>query len=147
MLRILRSDIAALVLLSGMLAVVGCSSSPPMAQVEGTVRLQGKPLPKVQVEFWPEADGPRSIGATDAQGHYQLATDKQIPGAQVGIHRVIVYDLGVYSDKFTSKGKDKDDIPIRPARFPAHYSDAAKTPLKKEVVAGKNVIDLDITAQ
>ena len=34
----------------------GCGSGgPAIAEVEGTVKLNGRPLDKIQVEFWPEA--------------------------------------------------------------------------------------------
>src|SRR5438093_4468976 len=96
--------------LLGLLAVSCNSARPPYAEVEGTARLNGKPLANVQVEFWPEANGPRSLGVTDARGHYELASIEQEPGAMVGTHRVIVYDLQVYSDKPAGEGRDKEEV-------------------------------------
>src|SRR4051794_2434086 len=63
--------------------------------VEGTVKLNGAPLPSVQVEFVPEADpgGPQpplSTSFTDEKGHYRLSHDNQKPGAVVGKHRVVI---------------------------------------------------------
>ena len=37
-----------------------------------------------------------------------------------------------------------DVTPIKASRFSAAYADSAKTPLKKEVGASPNVIDLDV---
>jgi hypothetical protein len=115
-------------------------------EVEGTLHAQGKPLANVQVEFWPEKSGPRSLGLTDAQGHYHLTTDDQRPGAIPGPHRVVLYDLAIYGDQPKIGKGDKDmDQPLKPSRLAAYYSDANRTPLKKTVMADRNVIDLDTT--
>ena len=108
-------------------------------------RLNGKPLANVQIEFWPESNRPRSQGITDAQGHYRLAAAGKQPGALVGRHRVILYDLSVFTGKFVGEGRNKEEI-LQPSRLPDRYANAAQTPLKKEVLGGKtNVLDLDVT--
>src|SRR5690348_11061114 len=79
---------------------VGCSSGPKLAEVNGTVRLNGKPLADIMVEFNPDAaTGARSTGATDENGRYTLICDDQRPGAIVGPHRVVLHDLAVYGGK------------------------------------------------
>ena len=40
-----------LLALCGSCCAAGCSGGPRLAEVKGTVRLNGKPLPKVMVEF------------------------------------------------------------------------------------------------
>jgi hypothetical protein len=107
----------------------------------------GKPLDKIQVEFWPEEKGPRSIGFTDAQGRFTLTTDdgKQ-KGAVVGSHRVVLRDAGALGEKFLGrKAENLDMTQGRPIRIPERYSDAKKTPLKKQVTAGQNDIELEVT--
>jgi hypothetical protein len=129
----------------GLLAVAGCGGDPRLEPVEGTLRLNGKPLANVQVEFLPEANGPRSRGVTDQDGHYRLATDGQKSGATVGSHRVLLYDLQVYNDESVGRmKKDQDATPVRPSRIPAAYANPASTPLKKEVLGEPNTIDLDV---
>jgi hypothetical protein len=130
-----------------LLAAGGCGRGPALEPVEGTVRMNGKPLADVQVEFWPEADGPRSTAVTDKEGRYQLTGDGNRPGAVAGAHRVILYDLQVYGDNPTGgkKRKDADVTPVKASRFPARYAEAAGTPLKKEVRKEANVIDLEVT--
>jgi hypothetical protein len=129
-----------------LLAAGGCGRQPILQPVEGTLRMKGKPLADVQVEFWPEANGPRSTAVTDKDGHYQLTCDGTRPGAVVGAHRVILYDLQVYGDNpLSGKGKDADVTPVKASRIPTRYTDAAGTPLKKEVRKEANVIDLEVT--
>jgi hypothetical protein len=139
----------ALLTLLAFLAASGCNRGPALAPVEGTVRMNGRPLANVQVEFWPEASGARSTGLTDKDGRYQLTYDGKQAGAAVGPHRVLLYDLQVYGENPLPRGgrrnKDADVTPVRASRFPASYSDSVKTPLKREVGASPNVIDLEVT--
>src|SRR5262249_40201826 len=118
-----------------------------LGPVEGTLKMNGKPLANVQVEFLPEANGPRSVGVTDPEGKYQLTTDDNRPGALVGTHRVVLNDLQIYDDKPLAPGEKmkRDIVPVRSPRFPARYSNAGNTPLKKEVKSSPNTIDLEVT--
>ncbi|MGE5192376.1 MAG: hypothetical protein ACM3U2_07715 [Deltaproteobacteria bacterium] len=74
---------------------------PPLAEVSGTVTLDGKPLEKAVVEFRPTTDGPSpnlnlatSFGITDQDGKYSLTylviDEKRIPGAVIGKHLVVI---------------------------------------------------------
>jgi hypothetical protein len=130
----------------GFLTAGGCGG-PSLGPVEGTLRMNGKPLANVMVEFLPEADGPRSSGVTDPEGKYRLKTIDDRPGAMVGTHRVVLNDLQIYDDKPPAPGekKKKDIIPVRPSRLPPRYAEVANTPLKKEVHAAPNTIDLEVT--
>ena len=126
----------------------GCSKGTGLTEVEGTVKLQGKPLGKVMVEFLPDVDrattGPRSSATTDSQGRYKLVCDDQRPGAVVGHHRVLLRDLLPYDD--LPKGGGADLSKARPSRIPARYQDAAQTPLRKEVKGpAPQTINLEIT--
>jgi hypothetical protein len=136
----------ALVALGVLLTAAGCGGGPVLAPVEGTVRMNGRPLEGIQVEFWPVTKGARSVGVTKKDGKYQLTyNDKQV-GAVVGPHRVLLHDLQVYGDVPLGrrKSKDADVTPVKASRIAAAYADSAKTPLKKEVSASPNVIDLDV---
>jgi hypothetical protein len=126
-------------------AVSGCSRGPSLAPVEGTLKMNGKPLANVQVEFLPEINGPRSRGVTDKEGKYSLATDDQRAGAVVGSHRVLLYDLQAFDDKPPpGKKKDRDVVPVRPSRVPTRYTEVDNTPLKKEVRKEPNDIELEV---
>jgi hypothetical protein len=126
----------------------GCGRGPQVAEVEGTVTKGGAPLKNVRVEFWPETDGPKSTGVTDEQGRFTLKTeDGRTVGAVVGSHKVVLKDLDVYGDKFL--GRKAENMPtLNPGakeRFAKTYGDAARTDLRKDVVAGqKNVVNLEV---
>jgi len=136
-----------------LLAGGGCSRGPRLAEVEGTVTLDGKPLDNVLVEFLPEASAGsslrRSTGKTDAAGHFQLTCDNQRPGAVIGPHRVLVHDLEPYGDKFVGRGGSKDgpDATDRPpSRVPDRYAQASQTPLHQEVKAGPQTVQIELTS-
>ena len=131
-----------------LLVFVGGCGAPQFAEVEGTLTKGGTPLRNVRVEFWPEADGPKSAGVTDEQGHYTLKTeDGRTAGAVVGSHKIVLKDLDFYGDKFL--GRKAENMPVlnkgAKERFAKTYGEAARTDLKKDVVAGqKNVANLEV---
>ena len=128
----------------------GCKNEPPLAEVSGTVKSQGKLLANVLVEFHPESVGVRSSGVTDAQGHYVLKTDKDKPGAVVGNHKVVLKDLNVMGIDRPTTAREREQLAAQgklkpqPPRFPARYSDLVQTPINKEVKPNGQSIDLDI---
>jgi hypothetical protein len=139
-----------LLALLGVFAVGGCSSRPRLAEVKGTVKLKGRPLAKVMVEFIPDGPtGPRSTGTTDENGQYTLVCDDQRPGAMVGLNRVVLHDLEVYGDKFLGRKLEQVGSPggptLKPSRIGEKYTDVGRTPLKKEVKPEPQTIDLDAT--
>lgn len=79
--------------LSVVVLIVGCDTGPHLAPVKGTITMDGKPLVGAGVSFYPEtaqpaALAPPSIGKTNENGEYTLATIEGKPGAVVGKHRV-----------------------------------------------------------
>lgn len=135
--------LAPLAVLAGAAGSFGCGGGPRVAEVEGTVRVGGKPAEKIQVEFWPTTDGPRSIGVTDGEGRFTLTTDDGRKGAVVGAHKVVLRDVGIMGDKFLGRaGETVDMTKGRPPRVPKVYADVAKTTLEKTVTAGPNRIDI-----
>jgi hypothetical protein len=135
----------AILLLAGVTVLGGCGGGPTLAEVSGTVRANGQPLEKIQVEFWPLQDGPKSVGVTDAQGRYTLLIDGKRAGAVVGQHKVILRDVGVLGDKFLGRaGESVDMTKGRKPRIGAAYTDPQRTPVEKAVTAGKNEIEIDV---
>lgn len=126
-------------------ALAGCGRGPELAEVEGTVTLNGKPLDKVRVEFHPAGEGPRATAVTDANGRYVLTSDDRgRAGATVGPNKVALKDVGIYPDRPLTRDELNTDfskgktIRLRPV-----YGDPAKTPIDKTVTAGaKNTIDI-----
>src|SRR4051812_8561138 len=84
------------------LFLAGCGRPvPPFGEVEGTVLLDGKPLPKALVQFLPDPErqtkGPSSDALADADGRYNLRCENagqrlNRTGAVVGWHRVVIHD-------------------------------------------------------
>lgn len=136
-------------LLIGLAAFIGCGGDKfKMAAVEGTVKLDGKPLDKIMVEFWPQSDGPRSFAETDSEGHFKLITDDgKREGASVGSHKVILKDSGALGDKFLGRDVDNVDAPkAKKPRISAVYSSPETTSITKSVEAGKkNAFDIEVT--
>ena len=80
------------------LLLSGCSKKfPPVVPTEGTVTLNGKPLPNATITFIPLLDSfgieASSTGTTDEQGHFTLTCQfNNQPGAAVAQHFVLVTD-------------------------------------------------------
>lgn len=114
---------------------IGCGSGgPELGTVEGTVTLDGSPLPDADVVFEPEK-GRTSFGRTDSSGHYTLQYTPERPGAVLGSHTV-----RVTTARTTEKADGTDEK--SPEKVPAKYN--TNSSLKREVKAGENVIDLGL---
>ena len=74
-----------------LLTACGCGRGnyPEVATVTGAVTLDGKPLEGAEITFAP-TDGRASSGRTDARGQYALSYTKNIRGAVLGEHRVMI---------------------------------------------------------
>jgi hypothetical protein len=106
------------------LTVLGCGRSgvPEIGTVEGTVTLDGKPLPGAIVMFQPQGKGRASFGQTDEQGEYYLVYVDDVEGALPGKHTVT--------------------ISTYPEKVPARYN--KKTELVRDVVVGSNTFDFPL---
>jgi hypothetical protein len=128
-----------ILLYSTVALIAGCGDGVKIAPVEGTVTLDGKPLDKVMVEFWPDAVGPRSFGETDSQGHFKLTTDDgKSEGAAIGLNRVTLKDLTLMGDKFM--GREAEHVNLSEGKKPrisAKLAQTESTPISETVVAGK----------
>jgi hypothetical protein len=127
------------------LVLAGCGNpSSSLAEVSGTVKIDGKPLSGAVVTFYPivPPGEPRQVfsrATTDAAGKYTLTSEDGKPGAVVGKHKVVV-SWPVRSGHEVAKNPPPFAIPLR-------YTVVAETPLEKQVVAGPNTIDVDLTKQ
>jgi hypothetical protein len=128
------------------LATIGCGPRYQVAEVSGTLKVQGAPADKVRLQFIPQEvqgrTGPFSTGETDSQGKFTLtlvekSADevKTSPGAVVGRHRVVLTDLRL-AESSTGKG-----VPIR---FDQKYSQIGGSPLFQEVKPGKQTLELSV---
>lgn len=62
---------------------------PELGIVTGIVTLDGEPLADAQVKFYPN-NGKTSYGMTDRTGRYELRYDKEVYGALLGYHTVVI---------------------------------------------------------
>lgn len=127
-------------------AVSGCGDDVPFGEVEGTVRLDGRPLENVAVTFFADhakgMTGPRATARTDASGHYRLRGEGSRYRAQVGWHRVTVEDLALYS---LPRDEDAPAAEAPKPKLPGAYGHPGKTPLRVQVQPGRQTIDLDLS--
>jgi hypothetical protein len=156
-------------LLAASAGVAGCSRGGPV-KVNGTITLDGKPLPGATVTFLPSREGGRSAsGLTEADGSFNLTTFKPGDGALPGEYKITVQvsesdkstegvNPGQMDDKaraaFFSRmnpgGRAKEEMKKRraPKVVPEVYSDLKRTPLKCIVpVDGKVEMALKSTAR
>ena len=112
--------------------IAGCSKGghPPLSTVHGRVTLDGKPLVHANVVFHP-ASGVRESGSvTDENGEYQLKYIGDVMGGAIGANTVQV----------TKQLTPDPNSQIVPARYNKNST------LVKEVIAGDNSIDLELTS-
>jgi hypothetical protein len=123
--------------LLSLLAGCGGSSGPELAEVSGTVTIQGQPGARVSVAFYPEAEGGSpSIGSTDASGQYSLMFSAERSGALPGKHRVEILPL---EPEYDDAGKI---VGPPPTIVPKQY--AAPGALTADVKSGSNTIDFKL---
>jgi hypothetical protein len=119
----------------------GCGRAPERGEVEGVVTLNGAPLEGVQVAFTLSGEGEagnlRSIAVTDSAGKYRLHGDQGEAGAVVGQYTVVITDARALR---VPGSKQKPP----PSRVPSQYTTISSTPLKAEVKAGFQTINLDL---
>ena len=149
MIRIARVALAGVGLLT-LLAGCGKAPPPPIVEVEGVVRLAGKPLNRAEVRFIPLIDhGPEyiAVGVTDDAGRFKL-TCKGQPGACACENLVLVTEAEL-------PGRLKgEDAQLELARYlrslggrpiPEKYGDLTKSPLSANVTADQLQYDFELT--
>ena len=151
--RVVRFALAPVALVA--LAPLGCGGGPEYADVDGTVTLDGKPLPDVEVVFMPNPGPGSSAGAarclTDAAGRYRLRTQRaERAGAVVGKHVVVINDVAAYPAPIVNDGAPPNLPPgvnykQGKLRVPPNYSRPTETPFRDiEVRPGTQSIDFDL---
>ena len=118
-------------LLLGLL-IDGCrKSGAEVAPVSGRVTLAGKPLEKADVVFQPENGKPPASGRTDADGRYELAYKRGVMGGPVGQNLVQI--------------SVSRELVHNPPKIAAKFN--SKSELHREVKAGQNEFDFDVTTE
>ena len=143
--------IAALAVIASSLA--GCSKTPPpIVAVEGRVTLNGKPLPKAEVRFYPMIGfGGEyiAVGETDEDGRYKLTCLDQA-GACACENRITITEAplpdeyrGMSAEAQAKTAKYLAAMKNRP--IPGIYATLAQSPLKVDVTADRKDYDFALT--
>jgi hypothetical protein len=144
--RLLRAS--ALVFAS--LAMPGCFgvstdySTVELAQVSGTVTLDGKPLSGVTVLF-EASDKTTAFGTTDAGGAYVLQFNTEKAGVTPGEKIVRIRGGGFGEEADAAEGSEEEGAAPSPAAssgVPACYNSDSK--LKATVASGSQTMNFDL---
>lgn len=123
-------QLVCLVAFSSLVVASGCDQGPKLVPIEGTVKLDGKPLEFGFIQVIP-ADGRVAYGQLDGQGHFKLETDDK-EGCLLGTHTVAI-----------SSQKAISDTVVR--RFaPKKYDNGITSDVKLTVDAPKKDVVIDL---
>jgi hypothetical protein len=118
-------------LLLGLL-ISGCrKSGPELAPVRGRVTLSGNSLEKADIVFQPDNGKPPASGRTDAEGRYELAYKRGVMGGPIGQNTVRI--------------RVSRELVRNPPKIAARFN--AQSELHREVKAGQNEFDFDVTVE
>ena len=111
--------------------LAGCSGDgPDLVEVQGTVKLDGKPLPEAKITFQPEGGaGTYSGDLTDENGRYRLHYSRTRRGAMIATHRV---EITTAIGAFNSAGEYMN----KPELVPPQYN--TRSELRSEVTPKPN---------
>jgi hypothetical protein len=137
----------AAVLAGFLMVTAGCSGSSLTFSdaVEGTLLLDGAPLPGALIEFVPDVPqgtkAPSSSGVTDEKGYFRLTrSDNHRPGAVVGNHHVVILPGRQAVDRDDPNAQDR----AAASQVPNAYM-TVKSPLVVEVSKEPRAYELRIS--
>ena len=126
----------------GLLSLVGCSGSgPQLAEVSGTVQLDGQLIEEGSIQFIPvEGTTGPGAGGVIRNGNYLIAREK---GVTVGMNRVELRAFGKTDRKVVDPtGRPGAMTEERVQVFPPAYND--KSTVVKEIQAGSNTVNFEV---
>ena len=133
-----RFQVLPLVLCTLLISFLGCNKgSGNIGTVEGVVTLDGKPVDRATITFYP-ASGRSSGGYTDENGHYSLVYTRSEKGAVIGEHQVTI-STELEADYMGGANTEQRD-----ESMPRRYLDRRKTDLTGTVEAGSNAINFEL---
>lgn len=115
------------------------------ADVEGTITLDGEPLPNAQVII--ETERGSSFARTDARGHYVAEYSKTLKGAAPGAATVRISTKEVFPDEDVSQLKidPRSGDHVKPELLPDKYN--RKSELKIEILEGGGPYDFALQSK
>ena len=127
----------AIVMTCSCVSWLGCygkpAGFPDLADVEGTVTVDGQPGSNLAVTFIPDSGRP-SIGITDESGHYELSYFRGETGAVIGPHKVMI-------------ATNLDSPPPAGYRDPIPPQYNLRSTLTAEVTPDENVFNFDLESK
>lgn len=132
------------------LVFCGCSKEPPpIVPVTGIVKLNGVPLAKAEVRFFPQQEGLNgdyiAIAITDEQGRYTLE-----PGGCACVNKITV-DEGPAPKECRGESAKAQmayaayAATLKNRPIPKKYATLAESPLSLTLTAGQSEYPLDLT--
>jgi hypothetical protein len=122
--------------------LAGCGpGGPPLSEVTGKVTVDGKPVPRAEIAFVPEAaGGSPSLGKTDAVGKYRLAFTQDRYGALIGKHQVTITSKKISASEMPDTGEPIDTTFVA---IPKKYQGT----LTADVKSSANVINFELDSK
>ena len=123
-----------------LLLLTGCGGKYD-AKVSGVVTLDGAPLPRGTIVFFPAAAGPSAHGRSDETGSYSLSTGRE-PGLPSGDYfvTVVASEPAVVPDNWSGPPPPGELI------TPERYGSKGTSGLQYTVEAGRNDIAIDLVS-
>lgn len=143
--------------------ISSCATKAQYGEVEGVVKIDGRPAEWVEVVFMPDpaegTKGKRASCYTDAEGRYRLRTNGEDGGAIIGKHRVVFLDAatvagpdGTSSEDPTELARPQSAIAVTPVstavrrpRIADEYTLPDRTPYKSvKIREGSQTLDFNL---
>ncbi|MDR3232702.1 MAG: carboxypeptidase-like regulatory domain-containing protein [Planctomycetaceae bacterium] len=130
------------------LTIAGCGRRglQGLAQVSGTITLNGQPLDGATILLFPQADTRSASAISDAGGNFRIATLNTNDGVQPGNYLISVSKIHLegdmpYAEKLRLIGEDREkEIPkaIQMESVPEKYTKPETSGLMVTVKSGRN---------
>jgi hypothetical protein len=124
--------------------LIGCSDSQDgLVPVRGRIMMLDAPVKDVMISFAPIGDthGSGALGATDAEGEFELTDVRGAKGAHSGKYKVHLYP----APPIKTEGPPTDVVSMGSGRIPAIYIDPSRTPLVADVPASGGFVEVILT--
>jgi hypothetical protein len=119
----------------------GCGS-PYDASVAGVVTLDGRPVPRGTVVYYPAASGPAASARISDDGSYVVQTGKEA-GLAPGEYQVTI----IANEPSAQQDEGKGPPPLGKAIVPLWYRSKATSGLAFQVEPGSNEINLELSSK
>jgi hypothetical protein len=125
-----------LVLLVLLQLLAGCGRG--WGEVSGTVRYQGKPLPKGTITFYDETN--QAVTSPIADGKYTMPNKVAAGKVKVAVTLPMLIAMAGDREGAARMAAEQKTLP----NLPANYADAEKSGLDRTVKQGSQTIDFDL---